>query len=195
LNEAMLAVAQAQPQPSGAVIEWHQGDAAALPFPNAVFDVVLCQQGLQHMDDGEAAVREMRRVLAPGGRAVASMFSHRTDQEAWAAVVAPFIGADAAGRLSSGPWRRLSADELCALFEAAGFRRVECLNRAQVTRFESPEVFVDYQLSGQHAALFSTLGASEIAALRAAARTAFEPYLVAGRVAFPQEARVILARV
>src|SRR4051794_4440488 len=63
VNAAMLTVARAQPQPAGAVIEWHQGDAAALPFPDAAFDVVLCQQGLQHMADRGAAVREMRRVL------------------------------------------------------------------------------------------------------------------------------------
>jgi ubiquinone/menaquinone biosynthesis C-methylase UbiE len=74
----MLAVARAQPQPAGAVIEWHHGDAAALPFPAAAFDAVLCQQGLQHTEDREAAVREMRWVLAPGGRAVASMFSQRS---------------------------------------------------------------------------------------------------------------------
>jgi ubiquinone/menaquinone biosynthesis C-methylase UbiE len=195
VNDAMLAVARAQAQLAGVVIEWRQGDAATLPFPDASFDAVLCQQGLQHMDDREAAVREMRRVLAPSGRVVASMFSRRTDQEAWEAVTAPFIGADAAARLSRGPWRRLSADEVRTLFEGAGFCTVECMTRAQVTRFESPEVFVDYQLAGQHAAIFSALGAEQIADLHAAARMAFEPYVVAGRLAFPQETHLILAHV
>jgi ubiquinone/menaquinone biosynthesis C-methylase UbiE len=194
VNDAMLGVAGAQPQPPGAAIEWRLGNAAALPFADATFDVVLCQQGLQHIEDREAAVREMRRVLVPGGRAVVSMFSQRTDQEVWEAVTAPFLGGDAAARLGRGPWRRLSASELSALFRDAGFHSVELQTRSRVTRFESPESFVDYQLAGQHAKLYSALHPDQVSALRAAARTAFEPYLVGGRLGFPQQAHVILAR-
>jgi SAM-dependent methyltransferase len=43
-----------------------------LPFSDAVFDVVLCQMGLMFMEDRSAAVAEMRRVVAPGGRVVVS---------------------------------------------------------------------------------------------------------------------------
>ena len=39
----------------------------ALPFPDASFDLVVCRQGIQFMDDG-AAVKQMLRVLRPGGR-------------------------------------------------------------------------------------------------------------------------------
>lgn len=39
----------------------------ALPFPDASFDLAVCRQGIQFMDDG-AAVKEMVRVLRPGGR-------------------------------------------------------------------------------------------------------------------------------
>ncbi len=48
-------------------MEWRQGDAASLPSPDADFDVVLCQQGLQFFPDKVAALREMHRVLKPGG--------------------------------------------------------------------------------------------------------------------------------
>ena len=68
INGGMLAVARAQPQPAGAQIEWQQGDATRLPFPDAEFGNVLCQQGLQYMPDRPAALREMKRVLASGGR-------------------------------------------------------------------------------------------------------------------------------
>lgn len=56
-------------------IEWIEGDAQALPFDPARFDIVLCQQGLQFFPDRAAAVREMRRVLAPGGRVVVATWN------------------------------------------------------------------------------------------------------------------------
>ena len=39
-----------------------------MPLPDNAFDVVLCQLGLQFVADKSAALREMRRVMAPGGR-------------------------------------------------------------------------------------------------------------------------------
>jgi SAM-dependent methyltransferase len=48
------------------------GPVEALPVGDAAFDVVLCNQVLEHCDDPAQAVRELRRVLAPGGRVLAS---------------------------------------------------------------------------------------------------------------------------
>src|SRR5262245_16101027 len=64
-SPAMLAVATSV----APTIEWRQGDAARLPArPDETFDVVTCHQGLQFFPDRPAALCEMRRVLAPGGR-------------------------------------------------------------------------------------------------------------------------------
>lgn len=50
-------------------IEWREGNAMALPFDETQqFDAIICQQGLQFFPDKPLAAREMRRVLAPGGR-------------------------------------------------------------------------------------------------------------------------------
>ena len=49
-------------------IDWHEGDVEALPFPDAVFDVVLSQYGHMFAPRPELAVAEMLRVLKPGGR-------------------------------------------------------------------------------------------------------------------------------
>ena len=68
LNAGMLATARTMPAPAGIPIAWHEGNATALPFPNASFDIVCCQQGLQFFPDRPAALREMSRVLTPGGR-------------------------------------------------------------------------------------------------------------------------------
>lgn len=48
------------------------GPIEALPVDDASFDVVLCTQVLEHCDDPAQAVRELRRVTAPGGRVLAS---------------------------------------------------------------------------------------------------------------------------
>jgi ubiquinone/menaquinone biosynthesis C-methylase UbiE len=62
---AMLAVARSVDQ----TIDWRQGNATSLPVDaTEQFTVLTCHQGLQFMADKAAAVREMRRVLAPSGR-------------------------------------------------------------------------------------------------------------------------------
>jgi len=49
-------------------IEWVQGDVLALPFEDASFDAVTVGFGVRNVEDLEAGVRELRRVLRPGGR-------------------------------------------------------------------------------------------------------------------------------
>ena len=66
LNEPMIAEGMrrigADPR-----LSWQTADALALPFDSAGFDAVLCQFGLMFVPDKQQALREMRRVLAPGG--------------------------------------------------------------------------------------------------------------------------------
>jgi ubiquinone/menaquinone biosynthesis C-methylase UbiE len=69
LNPGMLAVARSV---TGDAVDWRQGTAEATGLPDGAFDAVLCQLGLQFFADLPAALREQRRVLAPGGRFAAS---------------------------------------------------------------------------------------------------------------------------
>ena len=69
LNAGMLELARTLPPARGAPVEWREGRAEATGLGDASFDVVLCAQTLQFVPDQPAAVREMRRVLKPGGRA------------------------------------------------------------------------------------------------------------------------------
>ena len=49
-------------------VEFRTADATRLPFQAAVFDACRCERTLQHLEDPDAAVHEMTRVLRPGGR-------------------------------------------------------------------------------------------------------------------------------
>jgi demethylmenaquinone methyltransferase/2-methoxy-6-polyprenyl-1,4-benzoquinol methylase len=49
-------------------IEWVQGDALSLPFGDGAFDAATVGFGVRNLDDLEAGLRELRRVLRPGGR-------------------------------------------------------------------------------------------------------------------------------
>ena len=68
LTPALLAQARESAKLAGHHdIAWHEGDAEALPFPDASFDVVLSQFGHMFAPRPEVAVTEMLRVLKPGG--------------------------------------------------------------------------------------------------------------------------------
>ncbi|NOT01316.1 MAG: ubiquinone/menaquinone biosynthesis methyltransferase [Phycisphaerales bacterium] len=68
----MLTLAAAR---SDGRIGWVQGDALHLPFPRGCFTVVSCAFGVRNFQDAEAGLREMHRVLRPGGRAVVLEFT------------------------------------------------------------------------------------------------------------------------
>jgi SAM-dependent methyltransferase len=71
LNEAMIAHARTLVT---LAVEWLPADATSLPFADASFDAVVCQFGLMFFPDRPAAAREARRVLAPGGRLLLSVW-------------------------------------------------------------------------------------------------------------------------
>lgn len=66
----MLSVARNRERREGLRAEFVQGDALKLPFPDGAFDVITVGYGLRNIADPKAALVEMRRVLAPGGRCV-----------------------------------------------------------------------------------------------------------------------------
>ena len=94
----MLAVARRK----HADIEWHDGRAESLPFADASFDAVVSQFGLMFFDDRVAALREMQRVLRPGGRlavAVCDALEHSPGYAALAALLERLFGKRVARRV------------------------------------------------------------------------------------------------
>ncbi|MFQ5410822.1 MAG: bifunctional demethylmenaquinone methyltransferase/2-methoxy-6-polyprenyl-1,4-benzoquinol methylase UbiE [Phycisphaerae bacterium] len=71
-SERMLDLA---PRGGTDAIEWCRADALALPFADASYSVVSCAFGVRNFQNLSAGLREMHRILRPGGRAVILEFS------------------------------------------------------------------------------------------------------------------------
>jgi ubiquinone/menaquinone biosynthesis C-methylase UbiE len=80
LNEPMLIRAKKRvgDRPG---ITWQQADALALPFPDASFDVVVCQFGAMFFPDKVKGYAEARRVLKTGGRLVFNVWDRIEENE------------------------------------------------------------------------------------------------------------------
>jgi demethylmenaquinone methyltransferase/2-methoxy-6-polyprenyl-1,4-benzoquinol methylase len=83
-SEPMLAVARnrARAVAPGASPVFQQGDALNLPFADASFDVVTISYGLRNLADFDRGVRELARVLRPGGRLLVLDFG-KPDNALW----------------------------------------------------------------------------------------------------------------
>lgn len=146
VNPGMLEAARSASP--GATIDWREGSALELPFPDASFDIALCEQGLQFFPNRQVALREMHRVLAPGGRAVLSVWRSTRDCPGFRAIeqaLARHVGPEAA---ALPPFSLGDADELRGLIAGAGFRETAIRADVKMTRFPSPELFVRCVVAG-----------------------------------------------
>jgi demethylmenaquinone methyltransferase/2-methoxy-6-polyprenyl-1,4-benzoquinol methylase len=118
---------------SGA-IEWIQGDALALPFPDADFDAATVGFGVRNLADLEAGLKELARVLRPGGTLAVLEITRprgvlRPFFRLWFDVLVPLAGRVLPGGqaytyLPASVRRFPGPDDLSALLESAGFEDV-----------------------------------------------------------------------
>src|SRR5262249_10182286 len=121
-------------------IDWRAGDAGALPLhENESFDLLLCQQGLQFFPDKPAAVRQLRRALASGGRLLVS--SWRSDEEFPALRELRNVAERHVGPISDRRHGFGDADALAALFRDAGFHDVGTRTVSRTIRFADGSLY------------------------------------------------------
>ena len=142
INESMLRVGRDKLIDSGTIanLDFVLADAERLPFAERSFDCVTIAFGLRNVTDKDAALREMRRVLKPGGRALVLEFSRvgpeplRQLYDLYSFSVLPRIGAAVAGDEASYRYLaesiRKHPDQatLEAMMQAAGFERTSHRN-------------------------------------------------------------------
>lgn len=125
LSEAMLGVANTRASEAGLQIDYHLGDAAALPFADAQFDAVRSERLLQYLPDPAKALAEMMRVTRPGGRVAAtevdwdgiSIDTAGLDRSIWRRTIMA---------ISDGAGNGWQGRELRRLFLDAGLEEVTC---------------------------------------------------------------------
>jgi ubiquinone/menaquinone biosynthesis C-methylase UbiE len=201
LNAGMLAVARSlEPSSGAAQVEWCEGSALSLPFAEEEFGVVLCQLGLQFFPDRPAAAREMRRVLMPGGRVGATVYTaieRNPATHALSDALDRHLG-PAASAAKRNEHSLADPEELRGLFAAAGFTDVRIETKTLTVRFSSAAEYVHVQLAATPlAALVNDLDLSErdrlISLVSSDVGAALERYIDDGGLAFPQEVHVALA--
>ncbi|MBC7944035.1 MAG: bifunctional demethylmenaquinone methyltransferase/2-methoxy-6-polyprenyl-1,4-benzoquinol methylase UbiE [Burkholderiales bacterium] len=139
INNAMLTRGRARLLDEGVVIPVAQCDAEHLPFPANRFDCISIAFGLRNLTHKEQGLREMLRVLRPGGRLVILEFSKiwqplQALYDAYSFQVLPRLGklvakdADSYRYLAESIRMHPAQEDLKQLMESAGFERVEYFN-------------------------------------------------------------------
>lgn len=199
INAEALAVARSLPPPLGAVITWHEGSAVAMPFADATFDLVLCQQGLQFFPDRPAALRDMHRVLVPDGRVALSVWRAIQHSPAYA-VLADALERQGFAEVATSrrtPFVLGNAEEIRALLAEAGFQHVTMHLASKMARFASPELFVRLQTTASvtaPASVFARVSEEARWALIHDVSVTLRSYVDDAGLAFPMEAHVAVAR-
>lgn len=196
VNAAMLAVARATPAPAGALIDWIEASALEMPIPDGSYDVVLCQQGLQQIPDHLGALREMRRVLTPGGRLAIAVWGPIEQNPGMAALVEALerhVGPEAA-RNRRGPFALGDGARVQGLIEEAGFRDVQLRTLTVTGRFPSPESIFTYQAAATPLSTTGEIINETRRAIEDDMRLALAPYMRDSAFAVPTTAHLATAR-
>lgn len=141
ISPGMLAVARATTPPDSS-INWHEESAESMSLADGSFDVVLCQMGLQFVPDKHAALSEMRRVLAPGGRLILNLPGPTPRPfTILAASLARHVGPEAAGFVNQ-VFSLHDPTEIQGLVADAGFHDVSVRANTASLRLPPPVEFL-----------------------------------------------------
>jgi len=170
-------------------------DAEALDLGDAGFDVALCGLGLMYLPDPARAVRELCRVVRPGGRVGLAVWGERA-RCGWAAVF-PIVDAEVASDVCPLFFGLGSGDALARLCSDVGLAEIELRRIATTLVYDNGDEACDAAFVGGPVALaWSRFDAATRARVRAGYLAAISPWRQAdGGYRIPGEFVVVVARV
>jgi SAM-dependent methyltransferase len=195
--EAMLKAAEARAAELGLTnVEFKQLDLEWIDLPTASVDAILCRWGYMFALDRDAAFREARRVLRPGGRAALATWA-TLEHNPWAGLRNEALAAEGHPLPAPpGPFDLGTEELLHELLADAGFVEIETAPVAVEFAHEGVEDYWDHTLalSRHFAELVDSLDPDAVAALRARIEQAVAPYATPdGGLRLPARALVAAA--
>lgn len=167
-------------------------DMTALPFADAAFDGVTCRFGIMFVPDVESALREVRRVLCPGGKAAFMVWGPRVGNGLFAEIgdaVADHLGEDG----SLDPLFRFAEPGLLSgVMRAAGFAETSEVELTPVRKAPAGQPFWRAALDMSFGHRLGGLSAERRKALEEDIARRFDAQAVDGIVPVPSHARIVV---
>jgi SAM-dependent methyltransferase len=178
-------------------VEWREGVAESLPFPDQSFDAVVSQFGLMFFTDRRQALREMLRVLASGGHLAVAVWDSLDNIPAFARLVA--LLEQTAGRRAAdalrAPFTLGDRRELDTLVTEAGVAPAEITTHHGTARFPSIRTMVEAELRGWLPVVGVILAEDQIGRILQEAEHALSSHAdTDGRVTFQLSAHLVTAK-
>jgi SAM-dependent methyltransferase len=177
-------------------IEWRPGVAEDIPYPPETFDAVVSQFGLMFFTDRTRAIRDMVRVLKPGGSLAVAVWDTLENSDAYREEVALLdrVGGKAAGDALRAPFVLGHIPDLAQLFRDAGVDGIAVTTFTGTARFPDIRTMVESDLRGWLPVMGVNLSETQMQQILAEAESALKDYLTPkGTVAFEAPAHIVIA--
>lgn len=203
MNPGMLEIARESCRYVQPEIDWRQGDATDMPFDDEGFDTVVCQQGVQFIPDKSAALKEIHRVLRPGGWLGFTVW-RGTDRlpgyHALCKALEEHVGTDAADVMRT-PFSAGDMEDLRQVTKQAGFPYVQVSVEVGEVRFASAREFAQLNIDavppgpkGHLKAMYESVSEENREALMKEVERSLAAYTDDEGVVWPMEAVLVVAR-
>lgn len=166
-------------------VDFQEGDAEALAFPDGSFDAVVMNFGMLHLARPERAMTEAARVLKPAGRFAFTVWAKPEEAVGFGVILNAIESHGKVGvQLPEGPpfFRFSDPAECDRALRSAGFLDVSVTRHPQIWRFKAPDDLFDAIYNGgvRIKAILRAQSAEALQAIRTAAREATQQYMLNG---------------